>query len=380
MNNLPRAFVSAATLLALCASPGGEVRALTPYYKPNQGADQPNITAVTKEERVDTQFSLGASESDGQHLANISAHARAGNPRAQYLLGMLYADGEGGSRDGRQALSWFRKAARQGFADAQYELGLRYENGSGVSKNLQTATQYYRQAAQQGHVQAQTKLGASYFAGKGVTRDKQQAADWFQQAARQGGAAAQFNLALMYAQGMGVEKDQQQAVAWYSKAAAQGFISGEYGLGAIYGRGFGFPKELQQAISFYRQAVQRGEANADNEIALILLYETRERALEKEFQSADWYYQAALQGGSDGQFLLGNAYLNGTRIARDVQLAYFWLSLAAAQGDSVARYTLSELEALLTAEQKNKIQAEAAAWQALKRPSGQDGAGANAAK
>src|SRR2546423_1753112 len=58
--------------------------------------------------------------------------AEAGDPHAQYNLGLLYARGEGVAQDYRQAAEWYEKAAQQGVAAAQYNLGVIYANGQGV--------------------------------------------------------------------------------------------------------------------------------------------------------------------------------------------------------------------------------------------------------
>jgi TPR repeat protein len=50
--------------------------------------------------------------------------ADQGNARAQFNLGVLYANGQGVAQDYAEAARWYRKAADQGHADAQNNLGL----------------------------------------------------------------------------------------------------------------------------------------------------------------------------------------------------------------------------------------------------------------
>ena len=52
----------------------------------------------------------------------------------------------------------YRKAAEQGDAKAQYNLGVCYANGDGVQKNLKQAVFWYRKAAEQGNAFAQEAL------------------------------------------------------------------------------------------------------------------------------------------------------------------------------------------------------------------------------
>ena len=148
--------------------------------------------------------------------------AAQGDARAQFNLGLMYANGEGVTEDDSQAVAWFRQAAAQGQAEAQYNLGLMYANGEGVAEDDSRAVEWYRQAAAQGDARAQFDLGLMYANGEGVVEDDSQAVEWYRQAAVQEYAQAQFNLGVMYANGEGVAEDDNQAVEWYRQAAAQG--------------------------------------------------------------------------------------------------------------------------------------------------------------
>ncbi len=65
-------------------------------------------------------------------VAELLALAEQGSAKAQFNLGLMYADGEGVSQNDAEAVNWYRKAAEQGLADAQYNLGVMYDNGRGV--------------------------------------------------------------------------------------------------------------------------------------------------------------------------------------------------------------------------------------------------------
>lgn len=80
--------------------------------------------------------------------------ASAGDPDAQYQLGLLYYQGLGISQNYIEASHWYREAAKQGYADAQYSLGNMYLMGEGVDQNDAQAIKWYEKAADQGHVAA----------------------------------------------------------------------------------------------------------------------------------------------------------------------------------------------------------------------------------
>ena len=81
--------------------------------------------------------------------------AEAGDPKAQYELGLLYASGAGLTKSSDEAVKWVRKSAAQGNAAAQAYLGVMFANGEGVVKDPAEAVKWYRQAAEQGDNDAQ---------------------------------------------------------------------------------------------------------------------------------------------------------------------------------------------------------------------------------
>jgi TPR repeat protein len=139
--------------------------------------------------------------------------AKQGNAKAQYNLGLMYANGDGVPKNAVQAVRWFRLAADQGDASAQYNLGLMYANGDDVPKNAVQAVRWYRLAADQGNAVAQNNLGLMYDKGDGVPKSAVEAVRWYRLAADQGNAKAQNNLGVMYWLGQGVPKNYVVAYA-----------------------------------------------------------------------------------------------------------------------------------------------------------------------
>jgi TPR repeat protein len=123
--------------------------------------------------------------------------AQAGDARAQFNLGRMYLDGEGGPRDYAQALKWSEKAADQGIPGAQYNMGRLYGEGLGVRRNAQRAAGWYQKAAASGFSSAQVALGDMYAGGAGAPFDPKRAAELYGAAAEQGDAGAQFKLATL---------------------------------------------------------------------------------------------------------------------------------------------------------------------------------------
>jgi TPR repeat protein len=165
--------------------------------------------------------------------------AEQGSAKAQYLLGLMYVEGQGVPQDDGEAVKWLRLAADQGHANAQYNLGIMYEKGRGVPQEGGEAVKWLRLAANQGHANAQYNLGFMYERGRGVPQDDGEAVKWLRLAADQGHAKAQYNLGIMYEKGRGVKQDDGEAVKWSRKAANQGFPLAQTALGLFFAKGQG---------------------------------------------------------------------------------------------------------------------------------------------
>ena len=116
----------------------------------------------------------------------------------------------------------FKKVAKQGDAYAQYLVGLMYANGRGVIQDDKQAVKWYRLAAEQGDARAQADLGVMYRYGNGVMQDDKEAVKWYRLSAEQGDAMAQVNLGNMHRKGEGVLQDKVYAHMWYNIAAFNG--------------------------------------------------------------------------------------------------------------------------------------------------------------
>jgi len=108
--------------------------------------------------------------------------------------------------------------ANQGEAQAQYMLGLMYKDGQGVDQNYVKAVELLSKAANQGYAAAQSNLGVMYANGQGVVQDYFKAVELYTKVANQGDAEAQYMLGLMYANGHGVVQDYFKAKELFKKS------------------------------------------------------------------------------------------------------------------------------------------------------------------
>jgi uncharacterized protein len=145
--------------------------------------------------------------------------AKAGDAKAQYLLGRLYRYGEARNQNFRAAHKWFKTAAGRGHAGAQYELGKMYAKGVGVGQSYHRAVEWFNLAAKIGaHRSAQFSLGELHYFGRGVDVDYVDARNWFLKAAGNGHPIAQYYLGEIFEKGRGVSPDPITAYKWYTLA------------------------------------------------------------------------------------------------------------------------------------------------------------------
>ena len=156
----------------------------------------------------------------GDYVAALKKVAEKGHKKAQYSLGVMYANGQDVPQNYAEAVRWFRLAAEQGYAHAQNNLGLMYKDDQGVTQDYAEAVRWFRLAAEQGNADAQHNLGLMYKDDQGVTQDYAKAVRWFRLAAEQAHARAQDNLGFMYENGQGVTRDYVQAHMWFNLTAA----------------------------------------------------------------------------------------------------------------------------------------------------------------
>ena len=155
--------------------------------------------------------------------AAVRKAAKAGNPEAQFRLGVMFGNGDGVKLDYDEARHWFGEAARQGHENALVTLAWMYANGTGVEADENKAREFYLKAAEHGSAKAQYVVATMYrFAQYGVEKDMATAVGWYMKAADQGMPTAQFALGKMLMEGKGVVQDDAAALQWLMVAHVNG--------------------------------------------------------------------------------------------------------------------------------------------------------------
>lgn len=319
--------------------------------------------------------------------------AEQGSGEAQYLLGRSYERGWGLTEDHTEAAKWYRLAAEQENTDAQVALGTLYGWGRGVAQSNEEGLYWYRRAAEQGHALGQHALGEMYLGGAVVEQDEAEAIRLNRLAAEQGDPYALWRLGTLYKNGVGVSQDKVRAHMWFNLAGAM-----EYGAAGFLGE---LPENMTadevteaqaRAVAWFeafqaRQAdLQDGLSDslkfgsAESDAAAIessrysltgsdedvraklqafaarrtqaegertgegqaMTPEQRAKAGENALTRGD-FAEAAEQGNTDAQFLLGVLSFAGQGADRNEAEGVRWLRQAAEQGHAQAQVLLGGL-------------------------------------
>ena len=149
--------------------------------------------------------------------------AKKDDAKAQYNVGLIYANGKGVQKDLAKAKKWYEKAAKQGNGPAQYNLAKLYHTaGETDAHGYEKARYWYEKAVEAGIMQAYNNLASLYMEGKGVKQDQKKAFELFQKAASMGDNSAQVNVAVLYAWGEGITHDKMKAYDNFKKALISG--------------------------------------------------------------------------------------------------------------------------------------------------------------
>lgn len=220
----------------------------------------------------------------------IQAKAEHGDAVAQRSLGVMYARGEGVTKNQAEALKWFRKAADQGLAAAQYDVGIVYGLGEGVPQDPVEAFKWFKKAADQNLPAAMYALGGAYLEGKGVAKDLDKAFQYFKKSAESEYVPAEAEVGVIYM----AQKDTVTGIYWLKKAADQGHLVGQYYLGMAYSKGDGVIKDEAEALAWCYLAKANGYTNAEELIHSLekrlgkkksALAQDRAKAIQQEIDS-----------------------------------------------------------------------------------------------
>ena len=299
------------------------------------------------------QYILGIMHADGDRVEKsdklavlrFREAAEQEHEYAQLMLGYMCAMGKGTLYSPKEALICYHRAEKQGNKDAMFNIATMYHVGEGVLRDLQEAFKWYLKAGKYGHPKAMNMLGIFYRHGYGVKRDDEEAVRWDRKGAEAGNPHAKVNLGCMLLIGRGVTYDPIEGVKWLKEGANYGLAEGQLRLGRAYEQGEGLDKDYQEAFKYYLMAAlqENGAPSDDAYYFLGQLYEEG-NGTKKNIKLANRaYLRAAKNGHPKAEEELGHHYRFSHGFARDCVEAVKWYRISANKGNPGAQYALGEM-------------------------------------
>lgn len=264
------------------------------------------------------------------HLRRAAAK---GHLHAMKRMAQIYEQGLlGETRNETEAAAWYKKAAEAGDVEAQFVIGRMYARGEGVPQIVSSAARWFAKSAEGGHALAQFNYAILLERGDGIPADPQAARGILLQAAEQGFTPAQFKLGRDLLQ----EPDTQAAgLSWLEKAAAHEHVAASAVLGQLYANGQYVTREPKRAIAYLQRAAASGHGASYLQLAHVL--RTEGAPMQDVF---DVLMAATEIGSPEAEFALAQIHLAGEGRDADVPTGVAWLEKAALHGLPQALFDL----------------------------------------
>jgi TPR repeat protein len=250
-------------------------------------------------------------------LRLLNPLAEKGDARALEQIGEMYAIGAGVPQDYSEAIKWLILARHQSPTDslkakAFQALGqISRRDLKAYFQGWDEAIQKLRLAADHGDVNAESFIGSMYHYG---TDDSP------------------------YYYGPHFPKDYAKAVKLLSHSASRGNAQAQQELALMY-----FGKNMDECVKWLRLAAAQGLARSQSMLGM--LYTVGFGVPQDLREGIEWLSLAAYQGEAQGQYLLGQQYMKGEGVPQNYAEAKKWFQLAADQGNSDGQEALGFLYA-----------------------------------
>ena len=309
-------------------------------------------TKAATQNNVDAQRQLAVALYNG--IGSPVAHRDAFNwilkavnanptPITENNLALCYVTGNGVRQSVNQALELFQKAADAGDPSAQYNLGLLLLEEP--QQNIKKAFEYLEKAASQNNLLAYKKLGDLHYNGKFTNQSYERAfenytkaakltptpenqmTDYFYQNQADAYADVLFTLSQCYAEGKGVKKSTREAYKWAIKAVALSHKNAFEWLAKIvekndpkesadvilsvadgYFYGKGTKKQNEKAFPLYEKLAKQQD-NTEAQKRLIEYYFEAKNPNKDEEKALYWSERVAKKGDVETQYNLGKHYM-----------------------------------------------------------------------
>ncbi|KAK8896769.1 hypothetical protein M9Y10_014686 [Tritrichomonas musculus] len=297
---------------------------------------KPKINFSFLQNDWDVQFinelSIYHYNSDSKHTSNLSScywlANKEKNSEAQYLLGIIYLNGEYIKQNIDKGIHYLLLAANQNNSKAQFDISFYYFEGKYIEKNINKGVKYMTLAANQNLAKAQFYLGIFYLLDE-YSKDVKKAIHYLLLAANQNYPKAQHELGCIYFENKYIQRDINKAIIFLSLAAENNLIHSQYLLGYIYSRIEYDKQDKNKAIHYLSLAANQNHCEAQFYLGT-MIYSQSEKDICDINKAIHYLSLASQQNNSKAQFNLGFIYYHdhNNYIKRDINKAIHYFTLA----------------------------------------------------
>jgi len=205
--------------------------------------------------------------------------AEAGDPKAQFRMGVFAERGQGQERDYVLARHWYEASGLQGYVDAQVNIGFLHLRGEGGPASPVEAARWLQRAADQNDPESIFSLGILFHNGHGVERDAGKAVRLYIRAADLNYLPALLEAARFLYHGQDVERNVERALAYWEAAHNRGSKTATYILGLQFVQSKSPYRDLDRAERILRPVAESGDSIAQLFMSQIVLG-AKDRSLE----------------------------------------------------------------------------------------------------
>lgn len=256
----------------------------------------------------------------------------------------VYADLESAkdayrTRNYATALSEFLAYSERGYAEADFMLSMMYINGEGVPKDLNLAIQYAQKAIEGNNKGAFALIASIYLSKQSDIRDISKAIEWYEKGIQAKDINSMRHLGLMYLSGVEVKQDYQRAYSLLKDAADRDDVLSMYELGLMFEFGNGVKQDEAKALRWYKSMLSAPPglirmSQPKPRFRIAHIKEKNPRSDNDLYQALKYFEQAAIDGLSEAMNRAGLMYQHGRGAERDYRKAAIFFERAADQGNA----------------------------------------------
>ncbi len=311
------------------------------YYQPitKDNFEEEKVKALQRKDQK-KMYTIGLMYRDGENveadtiqaLEWLKSAAELGNSDAMIELSKIYSlDKEftGIDKNKLLATKWISEAEKRNNPKAIFVLGLMYEEGFPYERSFEKSFEYYKKAANRGILNAYVKMYIAYQYGKGVEPDLKKAIYWLrkiQADAAEGNVKnyAKEMLSDIYFELALKEQDQALKFKLFNMAWANGNRYSVEAIGDMMQAGLGVKQSYTSAIVAYETAIKKYESVYAME-RLGFIYLKGPAEIDRDYAKAyQLFKKSADLGGTTGAYMMGYVFHYGLGVQKDAKQAKMW--------------------------------------------------------